>query len=129
MLQGDMYSYSRSKGLFGGVSLKGTVIKPNVSYNEEYYKAALTPQEIMMDGKVKRMPESSRKLIKYMNQIAPPKRAVAQNKEWMGWTENPRYGFTPQPKVMAQNTLPQPAEIEPPQKTQPKQKKASGPLW
>ncbi|MDH5763855.1 MAG: lipid-binding SYLF domain-containing protein [Nitrospinota bacterium] len=129
MLQGDMYSYSRSKGLFGGVSLKGTVIKPNVNYNREYYKAALTPQEIMMDGKVKRMPESSQKLIKYMNQIAPPKRAVVQNKEWMGWTENPKYGFTPQPKVMAQNTVPLPEDIQPAPETQQKQKKISKPLW
>ena len=113
LLQGDMYSYSRSKGIFGGVSLKGTIIKPNVSYNEEYYNTKLTPEEIMIDGKVKNVPESSRKFLDYMNQIAPPEKPDYDKSEWMGWTDDPKYGFEPQPKVMAQNTVSQEVEPEP----------------
>lgn len=111
LLQGDMYSYSRSQGIFGGVSLKGTIIKPNVSYNEEYYEAELTHEEIMIDGKVKNLPESSRKFLGYMNQIAPPEKPEFDSSEWMGWTDDPKYGF--QPKVMAQNTAPQQVKPEP----------------
>ena len=66
-----MYSYSRSQGIFGGVSLKGTIIKANVGYNEEYYNAKLTPEEIMIEGKVEKIPDSSRKFLSYMNQMAP----------------------------------------------------------
>ena len=113
LLQGDTYSYSRSKGIFAGVSLKGTIIKQNVSYNEAHYKADLTPEEIMIEGKVKSVPESSRKFIEYMNQIAPPEKPEYDKSEWMGWTDDPKYGFEPQPKVMAQNTVTQQAEPEP----------------
>ncbi len=113
LLQGDTYSYSRSKGIFGGVSLKGTIIKQNVSYNEAHYKADLTPEEIMIEGKVKSVPESSRKFIEYMNQIAPPEKPEYDKSEWMGWTDDPKYGFEPQPKVMAQNTVTQQVEPEP----------------
>jgi lipid-binding SYLF domain-containing protein len=111
LLQGDMYSYSRSQGIFGGVSLKGTIIKPNVSYNEEYYEAELTHEEIMIDGKVKNLPESSRKFLGYMNQIAPPEKPEYDTSEWMGWTDDPKYGFAP--KVMSQNSVPQQVEPEP----------------
>jgi len=113
LLQGDMYSYSRSKGIFGGVSLKGTIIKSNVDYNEEYYNAKWTAEEIMIDGKVKNVPESSRQFLNYMNQIAPPEKPDYDKSEWMGWTDDPKYGFVPQPKVMAQNTVSQEAEPEP----------------
>ena len=126
LLQGDMYSYSRSKGIFGGVSLKGTIIKPNVDYNEEYYNAELTPEEIMIDGKVKNVPESSRKFLNYMNQIAPPKKPDYDKSEWMGWTDDPKYGFEPQPKVVAQNTVPLEVEPEPAPKPE---KDFQLPLW
>lgn len=113
LLQGDMYSYSRSKGLFGGLSLKGTIIKQNVHYNEAHYNAKLTPEEIMIDGKVKDMPESSLRFIDYMDQIAPPEKPEYDTSQWMGWTDDPKYGFEPEPKVMAQNTMPQEAKPEP----------------
>ncbi len=146
MLQGDMYSYSRSQGIFGGVSLKGTVIKPNLRYNQEYYNAELTPQEIMMGGAVKQLPKSSKGLIKYLNQMAPPIKPGDEKKVYQNWTDNPKYGFVPgqgpryakqaaqrgfavsqegfKPRVMAQNSAPrQPAQPA----RQPR--KQSSPLW
>lgn len=99
LLQGDMYSYSRSQGIFGGVSLKGTVIKPNVRYNEEYYNKGLTPQEIMMGGAVKRVPESARPLIKYLNQMAPPKKKGEDQQAYQSWMDDPKYGFNSEKKA------------------------------
>jgi lipid-binding SYLF domain-containing protein len=128
LLQGDTYSYSRSRGVFGGVSLKGTIIKANVGFNEEYYNAKLTPEEIMIDGIVKNVPASSQKFLEYMDQVAPPEKPKYDNSEWMGWTDDPKYGFEPEPKVMAQNTLPQ--EEEPEMEPQPKVALGPlGPLW
>jgi len=131
LLQGDTYSYSRSRGVFGGLSLKGTIIKANMGFNEEYYKAKLTPEEIMIDGKVKNVPESSQKFLQYMDQIAPPEKPKYDTSEWMGWTDDPKYGFEPEPKMMAQNTLPQ--EEERPAPTPAPQPRGPlgplGPLW
>ena len=123
LLQGDMYSYSRSQGVFGGISLKGTIIKENVDYNEEYYNAKLTPEEIMIEGKAENIPESSRKFLSYLNQIAPTEKPSYETSGWMGWTDDPKYGF--EPKVMAQNTVPEEEE----QESKPRQAMDSLPLW
>lgn len=72
MLQGDVYSYSRSKGIFAGISLKGTVIKPNYEYNKEYYRQDLTPEDIMMHGGLKAIPESTKRFMRDFNRMAPP---------------------------------------------------------
>src|ERR1043166_3827635 len=45
-LQSAMYSYSRSQGLFAGVSLEGTVISTRDDLNEAYYGRRVTPQDI-----------------------------------------------------------------------------------
>lgn len=126
LLQGDTYSYSRSRGIFGGVSLKGTIIKQNVDYNEAHYNEKLTPEEIMIDGKVKSLPKSSQHYTEYMNQIAPPEKPEYDKSVWMGWTDDPKYGFAP--SVMALNIV---AQEEKP-KPAPAPKVAlgpSGPLW
>ncbi len=42
-----VYTYSRSKGLFAGVSLEGTVIAARNEANTEYYGQPVTPVEIL----------------------------------------------------------------------------------
>jgi lipid-binding SYLF domain-containing protein len=46
-----VYTYSRSQGLFAGVSLEGTVIGTRNDANAEYYGRRVTPEEIL-SGKV-----------------------------------------------------------------------------
>ena len=41
------YTYSRSQGLFAGVSLQGTVIAARNDANEKYYGREVTPKEIL----------------------------------------------------------------------------------
>ena len=57
-----VYAYSRSQGLFGGISLEGTVIATRNERNAEYYGRQVTPGEIL-SGKVK-VPAGARKLQK-----------------------------------------------------------------
>jgi SH3 domain-containing YSC84-like protein 1 len=47
-----VYSYSRSQGLFAGVSVTGTVIVTRNGANEQYYGRKLTPADILW-GRVK----------------------------------------------------------------------------
>jgi SH3 domain-containing YSC84-like protein 1 len=47
-----VYVYSRSDGLFGGLSVKGTVFSPEKDKNLAYYGKAVTTREIL-SGKVK----------------------------------------------------------------------------
>ena len=46
-----VYTYSRSQGLFAGVSLEGTVIGTRNDANAEYYGRRVIPEEIL-SGKV-----------------------------------------------------------------------------
>ncbi|MDP1975369.1 MAG: lipid-binding SYLF domain-containing protein [Alphaproteobacteria bacterium] len=50
----DIYTYCHSKGLFGGGSLKGSVIKARHSWNEAYYNADnITAEQILLLGRYK----------------------------------------------------------------------------
>ena len=50
-LQAAMYSYSRSQGLFAGISLEGTVIGTRDEVNAAYYGGPVAPRDILA-GKV-----------------------------------------------------------------------------
>jgi lipid-binding SYLF domain-containing protein len=43
----DVYLFSRNKGLFGGLSIDGTVIVPKEDWNSIYYGQSLTPTQIV----------------------------------------------------------------------------------
>jgi lipid-binding SYLF domain-containing protein len=57
-----VYAYSRSQGLFGGISLEGTVIATRNEANANYYGRSVTSGEIL-SGKVK-VPAGARSLQK-----------------------------------------------------------------
>jgi len=59
-LQAATYTYSRSQGLFAGISLEGTVIATRDDANAEYYGKRVAAKDILA-GKV-RPPASERKL-------------------------------------------------------------------
>ena len=71
-MQGEIYSYSRSKGLFGGVSLKGTIITSDSDANLAYYGHHYTSEDILLTKQVRKTPESGKQFIKIFNHLAPP---------------------------------------------------------
>lgn len=71
-MQGEIYSYSRSKGLFGGVSLKGTIIASDSDANLAYYGHPYTSEEILLTKQVRKVPESGKQFIKIFDHLAPP---------------------------------------------------------
>ena len=74
-MQGEIYSYSRSKGLFGGVSLKGTIITSDSDANLIYYGHPYTSEEILLTKQVRKVPESGNQFIKIFNHLAPSSHA------------------------------------------------------
>jgi lipid-binding SYLF domain-containing protein len=71
-MQGEIYSYSRSKGLFGGVSLKGTIITSDSDANLAYYGHPYSSEDILLTKQVRKTPESGKQFIKIFNHLAPP---------------------------------------------------------
>jgi lipid-binding SYLF domain-containing protein len=46
-------SFSRSKGLYGGISLEGMVIGPQSTLNHAYYDQEVSPLDILVNQKVR----------------------------------------------------------------------------
>ena len=61
----DILAFSRSKGLYGGISLEGALLKSRNSWNQDYYQANVTPVDII-----------------YREKVAQPQSAVLQNAVW-----------------------------------------------
>jgi hypothetical protein len=66
-----IYSYSRSKGLFAGLALKGTVMTIDDSANHDVYGKSVSGSEILLVGKVPVAP-AVRPFVSALNKYVPP---------------------------------------------------------
>ena len=69
-LRSEVLSYSRSRGLFAGVSLEGSTLRPDDDATADVYGRKLTAREIVLGGKV-RTPASGRHLVAVLQKNAP----------------------------------------------------------
>jgi len=53
----EILTYSRAKGLFAGVSLKGSTMRQDKGANEKLYGQKISATEVIVDGKVAATPE------------------------------------------------------------------------
>jgi SH3 domain-containing YSC84-like protein 1 len=65
MLHAEILSWSRSRGLFAGLSLEGSTLRPDDSENEKLYGRKISNQRIL-EGEV-RVPEAVRPLVAELN--------------------------------------------------------------
>jgi lipid-binding SYLF domain-containing protein len=76
VMQAEILSCSRSRGLFAGVSLEGSTLRPDSRANRKLYGREVTAKEILRKGKVAR-PESEKELMSVLNhhsrKISPPR--------------------------------------------------------
>jgi lipid-binding SYLF domain-containing protein len=49
----DLISYSRAKGIYGGLNLDGTVVSTNDEWNSAFYGKAVTPPDILIRQNVR----------------------------------------------------------------------------
>jgi len=69
-MRAEILSYSRARGLFAGVSLEGTSLRPDNDANREVYGRKLTARTIITGAKIE-VPESGRKLVAALEKGAP----------------------------------------------------------
>ncbi len=70
VMNAEILSYSRSKGLFAGISLEGSTLRSDGSANEKLYGQKLSAQEIIRENKVK-TPASAQELVALLNKKSP----------------------------------------------------------
>jgi lipid-binding SYLF domain-containing protein len=69
-LRAEILSYSRSRGLFAGISLEGSTLRPDNDANEKIYGKKVTATQIIREGAVP-VPPSGRNLVSLLNKKSP----------------------------------------------------------
>src|SRR5438477_4851351 len=73
-LRAEILSYSRSRGLFAGISLEGSTLRQDGSANEKLYGHKLTAREILREGKVG-VPAAAHDLDAELTKVSPKNRS------------------------------------------------------
>src|SRR6184192_248470 len=69
-MRAEMLTYSRSRGLFAGVSLEGSTLRPDNGANESLYGKKLTADDIIRKGAVA-VPPSGQEMVALLNKKSP----------------------------------------------------------
>jgi lipid-binding SYLF domain-containing protein len=69
-MRAEILSYSRARGLFAGVSLAGSTVRPDNTANMRVYKKDVSAEDIIFKGVVP-VPTAAQKLISYLNKKTP----------------------------------------------------------
>ncbi|HEV2494822.1 MAG TPA: lipid-binding SYLF domain-containing protein [Terriglobia bacterium] len=69
-LHAEILSYSRTQGLFAGLSLDGAVVKQDKDDNRKLYGREVSAKELLIDGTV-RSPQSARGLDRTLTKYSP----------------------------------------------------------
>lgn len=69
-LRAEVLTYSRARGLFAGVSLEGSTLRPDNDANDRIYGRKIEAKEIALHGAVP-VPASAKGLIAALNQHSP----------------------------------------------------------
>jgi len=70
VMRAEILTYSRSRGLFAGVSLEGSTLRSDGGANENLYGKKLSAEDIIAKHMV-RSPASSAKLLSVLNRKSP----------------------------------------------------------
>ncbi len=70
-LHAEILTYSRSRGVFAGISLQGATLRPDEDWNKELYGSALTNKEIVMGSTP--APPAAAKLTSTLNKFSSRK--------------------------------------------------------
>jgi len=69
-MRAEILSYSRARGLFAGVSLSGSTVRPDNRANENLYGKSVSAADIIFKGGVP-VPPSAQKMVSYLNKKSP----------------------------------------------------------
>jgi lipid-binding SYLF domain-containing protein len=80
VMNAEILSYSRAKGLFAGVSLEGSTLRSDGSANQNLYGQELSARDIIRLGKVK-TPASAEELVSLLDNKSPKNRSDPKSLE------------------------------------------------
>src|SRR5215475_1539390 len=78
VMNAEILSYSRNKGLFAGVSLEGSTLRSDGSANEKLYGRKLSARDVIRDGKVG-VPGCAHELVSLLDKKSPVNKSEAKS--------------------------------------------------
>lgn len=80
VMNAEILSYSRNKGLFAGISLEGSTLRSDGNANEKLYGKRLSAKDIIVDRKVG-VPSCARQLVSLLETKSPKNRSEPKSLE------------------------------------------------
>ena len=71
-MRAEILSYSRTRGLFAGISLEGAVVKQDKKANQKIYGERVDPEDLLLRAGY-RVPEHARGLVGLLRGASPRK--------------------------------------------------------
>ena len=68
-MRAEILTYSRTRGVFAGVSLEGSTLRPDEDGNKLVYGSAIPPRELVKGGTA--VPSAAKQLVDVLNQRSP----------------------------------------------------------
>jgi lipid-binding SYLF domain-containing protein len=78
-MRAEILSYSRSRGLFAGVSLEGSTLRQDNKANKKLYGREISAKDIALGGKVS-VPASGRRLVGLLQKASPRNRSEGSSR-------------------------------------------------
>ena len=69
-MRAEVLTYSRARGLFAGISLAGSTVRPDNGANEKLYGRKIEAKDIIFKGAAA-VPASAQKMVAYLNRKSP----------------------------------------------------------
>jgi SH3 domain-containing YSC84-like protein 1 len=69
-MRAEVLTYSRARGLFAGISLEGSTVRPDNDANQRIYHKRIEAEDVVFKGAVA-VPTSAQKMVAYLNQKSP----------------------------------------------------------
>jgi len=91
MMTAEILTYSRARGLFAGIALKGTAVTPDGEANARLYGHVVDPEEILIEGKGE-VPPAGKSLVTELEKISP------RGGETFAAIQEPKQESAPAPK-------------------------------
>src|ERR1700722_14348238 len=73
-LRAEMLTYSRSRGLFAGISLEGSTLRPDNGANQDVYGQKLSAKAIVLNGAVP-IPDAAKQMVAALTKHSPKNRS------------------------------------------------------
>ena len=75
-MKAEILSYSRTRGVFAGLSIEGAVLKQDEDANERLYGEPISPKRLLITGG-RAVPGPAREMVDFLNGVSP-RRAAAR---------------------------------------------------